>query len=1572
MSQEWPSQPELAAEVTRFYELALDTYRRNPLLLREHVGHEESIRTGGYSTRTLQELIQNAADATRHSEGSGRIEVVLTADTLYCANDGSALTEAGLRALTHAFLSEKRGDEIGRFSLGFKSTLAVTSSPQIFSRSVSFGFGGIQARRALQQIAGVHQPVPVLRTAALIDTQLERRADPVLNELAEWATTVVRLPGIQREAFSQIKQQMQEFKPEFLLFAEDVKSLTLKLGSDLNRTLSKASDSEGYIELFDGESNCGRWIVESVDHSPSREALKQVGAAVAREFVKLTVAIPEKLSLQTVGEFWAYFPLADEHTTASGVFNAPWSLNDDRTTLLENSYNREILVAISALFAESVLRLSTEDDPARHFDYLTARGRESRGFGDRLLTQHIPTSAAKLKSVPNAIGELCNPGDLRPLSFAAIAEDLQTLGGPEVHRAWQLAPLTGNDVPHYRCYSDRSRRSRLQRLFAESIIVQQGEVTTDVLTEVKIQNYLSKAPARQLSEWLREWTASSPVDAANAFKVATDLDSVASKQIVSTLPLIPTIGGRASLEQSSMIFLEPVDGIQIEGAQFVLPAFLNERDIRSILVKKGVRKLDSAAILRARIQQLSEEPGNKEWEAVWDAALDLSATAAIDVIRKAGRQLKVPTLDGGWNWPQEVFDVEHSLGSELEGRRLDGERCLATTAHGLGVADSIRAGFPFKDEPCGEEYGLSVISYLDGRKHPDQPAIETIEYSTEPEVGPVSVLVLLHRNGAPEALREKWTTELLTKEFESTCEVTNLDSGETYSVPSYQRWALSESGLANSTRGLVPVSSLLSPKLFKLGRIFPVSAKEWRSIPLPASIEEIPEQLLSGFLQKPEDAATLDDATLTNLIEASVKTLSEIPMRLPARVGRAVESQPVSMISITETEEERAFAQARLQPYIHVCNDGQFTKLQAVGAIPFKDGFSFSIETSGRGAEDLVIDMFTGLREMVFDTSLRDARIVRVAKLSKRVETQSGVTDEDHQALLDGNIIYAKSELDDSQVLHHVNELLGLGLSSAELQRAQQTTVNNQLLDYQSQARSASNDAKRLEVLFGDDDLRETLPEGLWDSLKADGSVDAFTDVASILLQVWGYETVKRLKSKFERLGFRDFPTTWAGATGTIDWVRKFGFDERFAGERSQTLEDMFVVPGAVELHPMHDYQEEISQKLASVLTLRGHDGKAQKAMLELPTGAGKTRVAAETALRLVRDRAIKGTVLWIAQSQELCEQAVQTFNDLWRGMRVPEPLTIVRLWETHEVPRPLTELSVVVATDAKIEKIIEKRPEEYDWLSSPAAVFIDEGHRAGDSPRYTRILKWLGVDGHSWERPLVGLSATPFRGRSEESTRSLVTRFGGTRLTAFESNAYQPLVERGVLAKIKHEVLDGANVQLDANDKKEITGWNRFSSGVLSKIAADEKRLSTLIDHILSLDPTWPILVFTPTVLSAQGLAARLKLKGVNAESVSGETGTKERRRIIERFKNGETRVLTNCDLLTAGFDAPQIRALYVAKPVLSPNAYIQMVGRGLRGPKNGGKEECLIVDLRDNFDGLENGSLAYTEFDYLWEERR
>jgi superfamily II DNA or RNA helicase len=323
----------------------------------------------------------------------------------------------------------------------------------------------------------------------------------------------------------------------------------------------------------------------------------------------------------------------------------------------------------------------------------------------------------------------------------------------------------------------------------------------------------------------------------------------------------------------------------------------------------------------------------------------------------------------------------------------------------------------------------------------------------------------------------------------------------------------------------------------------------------------------------------------------------------------------------------------------------------------------------------------------------------------------------------------------------------------------------------------------------------------------------------------------------------------------------------------------------------------------------------------------------------------------------------------VWRGLGDERPMTIGRLWENNVVHEPDTGFSVVVATDAKLN-LIRENP-EYEWLSKASIVIIDEGHRAGESPMYTKILEWLGIAGAGWDRPLIGLSATPFKGTSESSTISLAKRFGNRIIRAFEGDAYKELADRGVLARVKHDVLQGVKIKLSEGEADQASRLRRINSAVLDRIGRDQARMGILIDHIMERDSSWPILVFTPSVLSAQVLAASLRYRGVAAESVSGQTGRQQRRDVIQRLQAEEVRVLANCDLLIQGFDAPGVRALYIARPTFSPNAYIQMAGRGLRGPENGGKEECLIVDMADDFGDM-SSYLGYREYEPLWREQQ
>jgi superfamily II DNA or RNA helicase len=188
-----------------------------------------------------------------------------------------------------------------------------------------------------------------------------------------------------------------------------------------------------------------------------------------------------------------------------------------------------------------------------------------------------------------------------------------------------------------------------------------------------------------------------------------------------------------------------------------------------------------------------------------------------------------------------------------------------------------------------------------------------------------------------------------------------------------------------------------------------------------------------------------------------------------------------------------------------------------------------------------------------------------------------------------------------------------------------------------------------------------------------------------------------------------------------------------------------------------------------------------------------------------------------------------------------------------------------------------------------------------------------------------------------------------------------------GVLAEVEHEILPGSEVSLTDEEREYLATFERMPSSVEGRLGVDADRNEVLLRSIGDLSEDWTVLLFATSVEHAQIMAALLSLEGVPARAISGETERGARRHYVEEFRKGHIRVLTNYNVLTQGFDAPAVRAVYVARPTFSTNLYQQMVGRGLRGPLNGGDKTCRIVNVADNF--LTFGEeLAFHRFDYLW----
>jgi superfamily II DNA or RNA helicase len=84
----------------------------------------------------------------------------------------------------------------------------------------------------------------------------------------------------------------------------------------------------------------------------------------------------------------------------------------------------------------------------------------------------------------------------------------------------------------------------------------------------------------------------------------------------------------------------------------------------------------------------------------------------------------------------------------------------------------------------------------------------------------------------------------------------------------------------------------------------------------------------------------------------------------------------------------------------------------------------------------------------------------------------------------------------------------------------------------------------------------------------------------------------------------------------------------------------------------------------------------------------------------------------------------------------------------------------------------------------------------------------------------------------------------------------------------------------------------------------------------------------------------------GMPARHLDSGTPIAERRSIISAFRNGQLKFLINYDILTTGFDAPNTDAVAILRTTddCDQPLITQMVGRGLRGPRFGGTEECIV----------------------------
>ena len=339
----------------------------------------------------------------------------------------------------------------------------------------------------------------------------------------------------------------------------------------------------------------------------------------------------------------------------------------------------------------------------------------------------------------------------------------------------------------------------------------------------------------------------------------------------------------------------------------------------------------------------------------------------------------------------------------------------------------------------------------------------------------------------------------------------------------------------------------------------------------------------------------------------------------------------------------------------------------------------------------------------------------------------------------------------------------------------------------------------------------------------------------------------------------------------------------------------------------------------ADDLELKEHQKAALKSLEEMrrnhetialiyhATGTGKTATAVTDAKRFGK------RTLFIAHTNELVNQAAETFRSLWSDVSVGIYMGSIKEKDAFVVCGSVQ--SVALHTEEFTET-------DFDYI------IIDEAHHAA-AESYQKLLAYF--------KPsfTLGLTATPERADDQDI------------LSIFKNTAHKldikTAVEIGELVSVRciriHTNIDLTKVRFNSV---------RYNIRDLESKLFVPDRNNLIVDTFIEYVSTKRTVIFCASVKHAEEIAEKIRERGVAAMAVSGGMKASDRREILTKFKQGEIKVLCACDLLNEGWDCPETEVLFMARPTMSKVLYTQQLGRGMRLCE--GKECLMVFDFVDN----------------------
>lgn len=326
-----------------------------------------------------------------------------------------------------------------------------------------------------------------------------------------------------------------------------------------------------------------------------------------------------------------------------------------------------------------------------------------------------------------------------------------------------------------------------------------------------------------------------------------------------------------------------------------------------------------------------------------------------------------------------------------------------------------------------------------------------------------------------------------------------------------------------------------------------------------------------------------------------------------------------------------------------------------------------------------------------------------------------------------------------------------------------------------------------------------------------------------------------------------------------------------------------------------------------------------------IPTGGGKTPVMATICRDAVN--LWGGRVLVLAHVRELLEQAVDKLHAM-----APDLLMRIGVYSAGLRSRD-TEHPIIVAGIQSVYR----RAAELDRFD---LIIIDEAHMIppdGEGMYRTFLAEARVVNPNV---RLIGLTATPYRMSSgmicgPENLLNKVCYEVGVR----------ELIVQGFLCPLRTK----AGSEKADWDALHVRGGEYIAGEVETMMDTDGLVRAACAEVVEHTSFRKACLIFASGIEHGLHIQRVLQVDhGVKCGFVCGDTPTAERDETIREFREGRLPYLANVNVLTLGFDAPNVDCIAMLRPTLSPGLYYQMVGRGFRLAP--GKADCLVLDFGGN----------------------